>query len=258
MARLKNHPEHWLRDDAAAQFDLLEDHHGIFTVNSAGRTEAEQQALIDRWDRGGTANRPPYLYEPARPASSSNHVANGGIAVDTPDISRMLNAGQPYGFYRPYTWDEVHFEFDPARVSIHATQPNQEDEMTIEDIYVPFSRTTRQVVAAGSKPNLWINDLEHVTVARDTAKHVSGNLSITITGGTPGDNFKVFPIVWDPDTFAEVSLGSQEVFFTGGSTYAKVPVNTGLTGNQRLKFRIGGASVDFTVASAAFRGAKFN
>jgi hypothetical protein len=38
MATLRNHPGYWLRDDAAAAFDQAEADHGVFIVNSAGRT----------------------------------------------------------------------------------------------------------------------------------------------------------------------------------------------------------------------------
>lgn len=133
MANLKNHPDFWMRDDAAAQLDLLEADHGLITVNSAGRTVPEQQELIDRWNRGGKFNRPPYLYEPKQPPRKSTHVANGGIAVDTSSISKMLKYGEAYGFYRPYDWDKPHFEFDPARVKIRPAVPATigEDEMPI-------------------------------------------------------------------------------------------------------------------------------
>lgn len=111
MAKLKNHPEHWLRDDAAADFDRLEADHGVFTVNSAGRTVAEQDGLIDRWDAGGPANRPPYLFEPARPAEASTHVKNGGEAVDIREYSRFAAVCGGYGFVQPYPQsDPVHFE----------------------------------------------------------------------------------------------------------------------------------------------------
>ncbi|MDQ1122238.1 hypothetical protein [Microbacterium trichothecenolyticum] len=112
MATLKNHRGHWLRDDAAAAFDRLEDDHGVFGVNSAGRSVESQNGLIRRWDQGGPANRPPYLYEPARPAERSNHVANGGIAVDVADPARFTAVCGPYGFVQPYPkTDPVHFEF---------------------------------------------------------------------------------------------------------------------------------------------------
>lgn len=112
MAWLKNHPGKWLRDDAAAAFNKAEDDHGRFVVNSAGRTAAEQQALINRWRQGGTYNRPPYLYEPANPPERSNHVANGGIAVDIGDWRRFAAIAAQYGFSHPYPGgDPVHFEF---------------------------------------------------------------------------------------------------------------------------------------------------
>lgn len=112
MATLKNHPGQWLRDDAAAAFDSAEDAHGIFVVNSAGRTEAEQQNLINRWDAGGKYNRPPYLFPPARPASASNHVRNGGDAVDIGDWKRFAAICDDYGFRHTYPGgDYVHFDF---------------------------------------------------------------------------------------------------------------------------------------------------
>lgn len=108
---LKNHSGFWMREDAALAFDKAEDDHGLFTVNSAGRTIAQQQALIDRWNRGGAANRPPYLYEPASPASSSNHVANGGIAIDIGNWQSFLSICGAYGFTHPVPSDVVHFEY---------------------------------------------------------------------------------------------------------------------------------------------------
>lgn len=112
MATLRNHPGYWLRDDAAAAFDRAEADHGIFVVNSAGRTVAEQQDLINRWDRGGAANRPPYLYEPARPAETSNHVRNGGVAIDLGDWRRFAAVCRDYGFQHTYpSGDPVHFDF---------------------------------------------------------------------------------------------------------------------------------------------------
>lgn len=111
MATLRNHRNFWLRNDAAAAFDQAEADHGVFTVNSAGRTEAEQQGLINRWNRGGAANRPPYLYQPASPANTSNHVRNGGIAVDLGDWRRFAPIAARYGFTHPYpSSDPVHFE----------------------------------------------------------------------------------------------------------------------------------------------------
>lgn len=115
MATLKNHPGMWLRDDAAASLARWEAAHGKLGINSAGRTVAEQQQAIDRWNRGGPFNRPPYLYQPASPASTSNHVRNGGVAIDTSDITRFKATCAAYGWRHPYpTSDPVHFEYNPA------------------------------------------------------------------------------------------------------------------------------------------------
>lgn len=114
MTNLKNHPNFWMRDDACQAFNRVEDDHGLFTVNSAGRSAAEQNELIARWDRGGAANRPPYLYQPARPAESSNHVSNGGIAIDLGNWQSFLAVCAPYGFTHPFPSDVVHFEFHGA------------------------------------------------------------------------------------------------------------------------------------------------
>lgn len=111
MATLRNHPGFWLRDDAAKAFDQAEADHGVFGVNSAGRTKADQQGLINRWNKGGAANRPPNLYQPASPAETSNHVANGGIAVDLRDWRRFAQICARYGFVHRYPkTDPVHFE----------------------------------------------------------------------------------------------------------------------------------------------------
>lgn len=112
MATLRNHPGYWLRDDAAAAFNRAEADHGVFIVNSAGRTVAEQQGLIDRWNQGGASNRPPYLYKPAMPATASNHVANGGVAVDIADWRRFAQICGNYGFRHSFPdSDPVHFDF---------------------------------------------------------------------------------------------------------------------------------------------------
>lgn len=112
MTNLKNHPGMWLRDDAAKQFDKAEADHGIFRLSDAGRTEAQQQGLINRWNAGGPNNRPPYLYKPAMPANTSNHVRNGGIAIDSPDWRRFVTVCENYGFRHTYPdGDPVHFDF---------------------------------------------------------------------------------------------------------------------------------------------------
>lgn len=112
MANLKHHPGHWLRDDAAAAFDAYEDDHGKLTLNSAGRTVAEQNNAIHRYYTvGGPSNRPPYLYAPMRPAEASSHVKNGGIAVDVGDYAKFNKHAAAYGFRWFGKGDPVHFEF---------------------------------------------------------------------------------------------------------------------------------------------------
>lgn len=111
---LRNHPGYWMRADAEASLARWEAAHGVIGVNSAGRYEWEQQKLIDRWDQGGAYNRPPYLYEPKRPARASSHVYEGGIAFDTSEWQRFLKTCADYGWYQRYSWDVVHFEYVPA------------------------------------------------------------------------------------------------------------------------------------------------
>ena len=111
MATLKNHPGFWLRDDAAAAFDRMEDNRGVIGINDAGRTVAEQNGLIARWNRGGSSNRPPYLYQPATPAEASNHVRNQGAAFDTSDWRQVKEYAHLYGFKWLGPGDPVHFDW---------------------------------------------------------------------------------------------------------------------------------------------------
>jgi peptidoglycan hydrolase-like protein with peptidoglycan-binding domain len=116
MTNLKNHPGKWLSPAAAASLERLERDHGVISINSAGRTAAEQAVLITRYYVvGGPANRPPNLFAPARPAEASRHVVNGGQAFDTNNISHMLKYGQHYGWFQNFAYDPVHFEYDESR-----------------------------------------------------------------------------------------------------------------------------------------------
>jgi hypothetical protein len=117
MTDLKNHPGKWLNAAAAASFDRMEDAHGgAFNIGDAGRTEATQQSYIDRWNKGGAANRPPYLYEPASPASSSPHVRNGGEAVDVDDSNHRawIKAHPEFGWSFTIPSDIVHMVYNAA------------------------------------------------------------------------------------------------------------------------------------------------
>lgn len=116
MTNLKNHPGKWLSPAAAASLERLEAAHGVIGVNSAGRTVAEQQDLINRYYViGGPANRPPNLFAPYRPAAGGNHVKNGGQAIDTNNISHMLKYGPEFGWFQNFAYDPVHFEYDASR-----------------------------------------------------------------------------------------------------------------------------------------------
>lgn len=131
MANLKNHGGMWLRDDAAAAINALEDKYGVIRINSAGRTVAEQNDLIRRFDRGE-----PGIYNPARPAERSNHVRNGGIAVDVYNYNSDEGKLNEFGFYRTDPGgDPVHYEFrgwnggGSAPASNNGSRPNPIDVM---------------------------------------------------------------------------------------------------------------------------------
>lgn len=154
MAFLRNHKSFWMRDDAEASLARWEDDNGIIPVNSAGRYEWEQQALINRWNQGGKYNRPPYLYEPKRPAKASAHVANGGRAFDTSEYTRFLKTCIPYGWRRTYDWDVVHFEYFPE-YDMYKNRPtgggaavpttpstNEEDDDMSKNVGVYYAKST--------------------------------------------------------------------------------------------------------------------
>jgi hypothetical protein len=118
MTKLKNHSDFWLSPAAAASLERFEAKFGVIPINSAGRTEAEQNELIRRYFVvGGYKNRPPYLFAPARPANASRHVFGGGLAIDTSDkgIALMHAHGEEYGWYFNFSYDAVHFEYEEAK-----------------------------------------------------------------------------------------------------------------------------------------------
>lgn len=106
MASLKNHPGMWLRDDAAAAINALEDKYGVIRINSAGRTVAEQNDLIRRYDAGE-----PGIFIPMRPAEESTHVKDGGIAVDVYNYTSDRAKLNEFGFEWFGTRDKVHYTF---------------------------------------------------------------------------------------------------------------------------------------------------
>lgn len=133
MAALKNHPGMWLRDDAAAAINALEDKYGVIVINSAGRYVWEQQDLIDRFDRGE-----PGIYMPYRPAEGSPHVRNGGTAVDVYNYTDDRAKLREFGFVWTYGMDDPpHYDFTgwtPTTPPPTAPILSEEDDMAIIEI----------------------------------------------------------------------------------------------------------------------------
>jgi hypothetical protein len=82
-------------------------------LTDAGRTVQTQRNLISRWFEGGPANRPPNLFEPKRPPEESDHVKNGGEAVDVINWPYWRVHAREFGWVVDYDWDKVHFRYDP-------------------------------------------------------------------------------------------------------------------------------------------------
>lgn len=127
MASLKNHPGMWLRDDAAAAINALEDKYGVIRINSAGRTVAEQADLIRRYDRGE-----PGIYIPARPPETSTHVRDGGIAVDVYNYTDDRAKLQEFGFEWYGPRDKVHYTFRGRKTSGALTVTVKRDVAAIQ------------------------------------------------------------------------------------------------------------------------------
>jgi hypothetical protein len=116
MGDLSLHPGLWLNDEADASLERFEADKGRISLNSAGRSVMEQKNLIWRWNSGGKYNRPPYLYQPADPPETSEHVKNGGQAIDTSEYIRLASQGDEYGWIQTHpTSDPVHFEYVKSR-----------------------------------------------------------------------------------------------------------------------------------------------
>lgn len=106
---LAHHPGMWLGDAEADSLLRYENAHGVVHLTDAGRTVQQQQDLIDRWNRGGAGNRPPYLYQPYSPAASGPHV--GGHAFDTESYNAIKDTILAYGWRRDVSSDIVHFVY---------------------------------------------------------------------------------------------------------------------------------------------------
>ncbi|WNT44341.1 endolysin [Microbacterium phage Mabodamaca] len=117
----------WLRDDAAAAINALEDKYGVIRINSAGRTVAEQNDLIRRFDRGE-----PGIYMPARPAETSSHVKNGGEAVDVFNYTSDRAKLEEFGFEWYGPKDKVHYTFRGRKSSGALTVTVNRDVASIQ------------------------------------------------------------------------------------------------------------------------------
>lgn len=110
MKSLKNHNGMLLRNDAADSWNRFEKDHGVHAVNSAYRSQAEQNVLLNRYANPKSKyDRPPYLYAPAR---ISRHTS--GIAVDTPNAEALSRTTRDYGWLFLFSYDAVHLEYNPA------------------------------------------------------------------------------------------------------------------------------------------------
>lgn len=165
---LSNHPGMWLDAPAAASLERLERSHGAVPISSAGRTVAYQQSLINRYDHPTSAlDRPPYLYNPRRPANSGLHVV--GLAIDTPWAT---NAAQrallaEYGFMFNYAYDKVHVEYEANHDQHINDKPAKKEDTVIElvketkgdgTIWMCRDRMERRPVSSADFPDVvyWV------------------------------------------------------------------------------------------------------
>jgi len=250
----------WLNPAPAASIARIDRALGRpLQISEAGRSFFQQEKFYKAW-LNGTGN---YALSPYAPS-----VHQIGDAIDTDDWVHHTALLNEHGWFQTVFWPDGtlregwHFEYDPSRdqhINDAAPTGTKEDDM-IEDLYTKFGKKGGQPVKAGEAPNLHINDQKDVSVVRGAAKQIVGNLSVQVSGGKAYVGvLQVIPYVVTYENGNEsdrVSLMAQEIVFTGGDTFGKIPVNCALKANQRLSFRIGGSSHDFTVKSAVFRGMK--
>jgi hypothetical protein len=122
MKNLVNHKGFQLRDDAADSLARYEHDHGVITIDSAYRSQAEQDKLIYKYAHPQSKyDKPPYLYQPAR---ISKHTA--GTAIDTPNAKARAVSMAAYGWRFLFEYDKVHLEYNPALDTRKAaTKPSQ-------------------------------------------------------------------------------------------------------------------------------------
>lgn len=133
VRQLKHHPGHYLRADAADAFDAMEDKYGPIVLNRAGVPVEVQQGLIDRWNKGGAANRPPFLFEPKRPAEASEHVQY--VAVDVYNYTSDRHKLNEFGFKWYGPKDPVHYTFTGWK-SDYTAKPNTKETEDMDFINI--------------------------------------------------------------------------------------------------------------------------
>ena len=109
------HGRGWLNDGPAASLHRMDAARGsVIPLTSAGRTRAEQQVLWDRWQAGGTYNRPPYLYQPAAPGQSPHEAGNAIDIGDNTARAWVIAYGGAHGWRQNIKNDLVHFIYEPG------------------------------------------------------------------------------------------------------------------------------------------------
>lgn len=146
MRLLKHHPGILMRNDAADALDALEDKYGPIIINRGSVSESVQQGLIDRWNKGGPANRPPFLFQPKSPARASDHVQ--GIGLDVYNYTDDRAKLKEFGFEWYGKSDPVHYTFRGWNKPVPSAVPKE------EEIEMP---TGYYIKARGNAAVYWID-----------------------------------------------------------------------------------------------------
>lgn len=148
------HGRGWLADDAAKSVFHIDAALGRpLQITSAGRTKAENDALIARWNSG---NRAGLTYQPS---PTSPHLS--GLALDTNDHAWMLAHGAPYGWIHDIPGDLVHFVYH-ANKDTHTGEAGSvsfPDLNPLDGVAAAINTTFGPVQRAGAwltQPKNWV------------------------------------------------------------------------------------------------------
>lgn len=98
------HGRGWAADDCAASIFRIDAQLGRpLQITQAGRTVAENNAMIARWDAGNRAGLV------TRPSTTSHHLT--GEAIDSNDQTWLNTNGTPHGFLHDVPGDSVHYDY---------------------------------------------------------------------------------------------------------------------------------------------------